>query len=176
MSRGVVRIPMRPPPAVEPDPGAPVDELLALPAGSPARTAFLVERVMGAAEALSRRDLDNLLKFYAPDIEILIARLGAGGVWGGDFDESYRGHDRFLQLTKQWLDAWDDLRLEPDELLDEGGDTFVLLATWVGRGAGSGVEVTTSYQARQTIAGERISRVVFWPDRESCLHELGFDS
>jgi ketosteroid isomerase-like protein len=176
VSEAPVRIPLRPPPAATRPEGASPEELLALPPGSPDRTAFLVERVVGAAEAFSRGDLDGLLGFYHPDIEILIARLGEGGVWGGDFDESYRGHERLLQLSRQWLEAWDDLRLEPDELFDEGGNTFAMFATWVGRGAGSGVEVTTSYQARQAMVGDRIARVVFWPDRESALRAMGLEA
>jgi ketosteroid isomerase-like protein len=128
---------------------------------------------VGAADAMSRGDLEELLRYYHPDVEILIAQLDEGGLWGGDFDESYHGQERFLALTRQWLEAWDDLRLEPEELLDEGGNTFSFIATWVGRGSGSGVEVTTSYQARQTMIGDRIARVEFWADRETALRALG---
>ena len=160
-----VRIPLRSSP----------ERVLALPAGSPERTAFLVERVVGGAEAYNRRDFDAMLGYYDSDVEILIARLDSGGLWGGDFDESYRGHERFLELTKQWADVWEDLRLEPDEIVDEGGNTFVLFATWVGRGSGSGAEVTTSYQARQTLVGDRIARVEFWPAPELALRDLGLE-
>jgi hypothetical protein len=170
-----VRIPLRPPPPAQRPAGATAEELLALPAGSPDRTGFIIERVLGGADALGRRDLQGLLRFYHPDVEILIARLGEGGIWGGDFDESYRGHARFLELTTQWLEAWDELRLEPDELIDLGGDTFALFATWVARGAGSGVEVTTSYQARQTLVGDRFARVEFWPDRETARRDLSLE-
>ncbi|HKF80639.1 MAG TPA: nuclear transport factor 2 family protein [Thermoleophilaceae bacterium] len=173
MTEGRVRIPLRPPPRLEADPGAAPEELLALPPGSAPRTAFLVERTVGAAEAYNRRDDEALLSFYHPDVEVRIARLGAGGLWGGDFDESYSGHERLLELTRQWADVWEDLILEPEELIDEGGNTFVFIATWVGRGSGSGAEVTTSYQARQSLSGNRIARVEFWPDRETALRELG---
>jgi ketosteroid isomerase-like protein len=176
MSEGFVRIPLRPPPDLEEAPDADPEELLELPPGSPARTALLVGRVSGAADAYNRRDFDALLGFYDSDVEVLIARLGTGGVWGGDFDEVYRGHERFLELTRQWADVWEDLRLVPDEIVDEGGDTFVLFATWVGRGSGSGAEVTTSYQARQTLVGDRIARVAFWPDRQLAFRELGIDA
>src|SRR5436190_968270 len=117
MNEGTVRIPLRPPPSAGRPAGATAEDLLALPAGSPDRTAFIIERVVGGAEALARRDLQELLRFYHPDVEILIARLGEGGLWGGDFDESYRGHARLLELTTQWLEAWDEIRLEPDELI-----------------------------------------------------------
>jgi hypothetical protein len=170
-----VRIPLRPPPPAQRPAGVTVEDLLALPAGSPDRTAFIIERVLGGADALARRDFEELLRFYDPDVEILIARLGEGGLWGGDFDESYRGHDRFLELTTQWLEAWDELRLEPDELIDLGGDSFALFATWMARGAGSGVEVTTSYQARQTLVGDRFARVEFWADRETALRALDLE-
>lgn len=173
MTEGLVRIPLRPPPATEAKPGATPEDLLALPAGSPPRTAFLVERTIAAAAAYNRRDIEALLGFYDPDVEVLIARLGEGELWGGDFDESYRGVERFLEVTSQWAEVWEDLRLEPEELIDEGGHSYVLFATWVGRGSGSGAEVTTPYQARQTMIGDRVARVEFWADRETALRELG---
>ena len=175
MSDGVVRIPLRPPPDLEEAPDADPEELLELPPGSPARTAFLVKQVLDAADAYNRRDFEALLGFYDPDVEVLIAQLGEGGLWGGDFDESYRGHERFVELTRQWADVWEDLQLEPEEIIDEGGDTFALFATWVGRGSGSGAEVATSYQARQTLVGDRVARVVFWADRELAFRELDLD-
>ena len=173
MSERLVRIPLRPPPAVEADREGSSHELLALPAGSPARTAFLVEQAVGSAAALNRRDFDAFLGYYEPEVELRIARLGDGGLWGGDFDELYRGHERFLEAARQWTDVWEDLRLEPDELIDEGGLSYVLFATWVGRGGGSGAEVTTSYQARHTVVGDRIGRVEFRAEREPALRELG---
>jgi ketosteroid isomerase-like protein len=175
MTQERVRVPLRPPPAVEPDAEVTAEEILELPAGSLSRTAFLVARTVTVAEAYNRGDHEAFLSFYHPDVEVLIARLDTGGLWGGDFDESYRGHERFLELTRQWSDVWEDLRLEPEEIIDEGGDTFVFFATWVGRGSGSGAEVTTSYQARQTLIGDRIARVAFWADRDLALRELGLE-
>jgi SnoaL-like domain len=173
LSEDLVRTALRPRPLARPPDGVSPDELLELPAGSPDRTAFLTDRIFGAAEAYVRRDLGALLRYYHPNIEVVIAELGGGGLWGGDFDASYRGHERFLELTELWLDAWDDLRLEPDELIDGGGAVVALFATWIGRGKGSGAEVTTSYQARQTRIGDQIARVEFWADRETALRALG---
>jgi hypothetical protein len=168
-----VRIPLRPPPALDADTAVSADELVELRAGSPARTALLLRQVTGIADAFNRRDFDAYLSFYDPDVELVIARLEAGGLWGGDFDELYRGHEGLLEATRQWLDVWEDLRIEPDELIDEGGPSYAMLATWTGRGGGSGVEVTTSYQARHTLARGRVGRVAFWPDREAVMSDLG---
>jgi hypothetical protein len=168
----LVRVPLDPPPQIGADP-APAEQVSTLPAGDPARLAFLVQRTFASADAFNRRDNDALLGFYDAELEVVTGQREEGGAWAADFDSSYSGHGGLLEALGQWLDAWEDLRLEPAELIDEGGDSYVLFATWFGRGAGSGIELTTGYQARHVLSGGRISRIEFWAEPEQALRDLG---
>lgn len=58
-----------------------------------------------------------------------------------DLDEVFYGHDGYRQMWQQMSDAFEDLRLEPKEILDLG-DRFLLTVQATGHGSGSGVPVT----------------------------------
>ena len=166
MPREVVRTPLDEP-GVDPAPGVEADEALSLPPDSPARRAFLRGLVLAAVDAVNRGDLDAWLRMVAPDVIVRIARLEEGGIWGGDFDEFYRGPEGVRRLVEQWVDPWDEIRLEPHEILDKGGDSFIAIGEWVGTGHGSGVEVRTPWPARFTLRGGLTSRIDFFPSAEA---------
>jgi ketosteroid isomerase-like protein len=152
------------------------EEALSLPPSSPARRAFLQALIREAVDAVNRGDVDAYLSMLDPDLEVRIARLEGGGVWGGDFDELYRGREGMRRLLEQWLEPWEEIRLDPHEILDLGGDSFVALGEWVGRGRGSGVEVRTPWPARFTLRGRLTARVDFFPSREGALAAMGLDA
>jgi ketosteroid isomerase-like protein len=151
------------------------EEALALPPSDPSRRAFLLRVSLRLAELYTAGDLDAIVAIFHPDAEVRIATVEEGGLWGGDFDASYVGREQIRGVTEQWLEPWDELRLEFGELLDAGGDSVVTLAEWVGTGAGSGVEVRTPYAARITLSGELIRVVDFFPSQAAALAELGLD-
>jgi hypothetical protein len=152
--------------------GVEAEEALRLPPDSPARRAFLRGVILAAADAINRGDLDAYVSILCPDVEIRIARLEGGGVWGGDFDELYRDSGGARRLLEQWLEPWDEIRLEPHEILDQGGDSFVAIGEWVGIGR-SGVEVRTPWPARFTMRGARVARVDFFPSPDAALAAVG---
>ena len=58
-----------------------------------------------------------------------------------DLDADLHGHDGYLQVWRYSLDAFEDIRFEPEELLDLG-DRLLVTAQLRGRGSGSGVAVS----------------------------------
>ena len=58
-----------------------------------------------------------------------------------DQDAVFYGHDGYLRMWRTWLDAFEDLRFEPEEFLDLG-DTLLVTAEVRGHGSGSGVAVS----------------------------------
>jgi ketosteroid isomerase-like protein len=58
-----------------------------------------------------------------------------------DLETAFHGHDGYLQLWRYWLDAFEDIRWDPEEMLDLG-DTFLVTARQRGHGSGSGVAVS----------------------------------
>ena len=51
------------------------------------------------------------------------------------------GREGYVQVWRYWLDAFEDIRFEPEELLDLG-DRVLVAAKLRGRGSGSGVAVS----------------------------------
>jgi ketosteroid isomerase-like protein len=70
-----------------------------------------------------------------------------------------------VEVTMQWLDAWDYWRVEPESLLD-AGHMVVVLTRSTGKGRASGVELEPIESAHVvTIECGRIVRVQGFYDR-----------
>jgi hypothetical protein len=152
---------------------APADEALRLPAGDPRRSAFLVETLRRVIDATNRGDWEAAAGIYDPEMEIHITRYETGELWGGDFDPVYRGIEGLRRANELWNEPWAELVLVADEIVDEGGDLFVLFGRWVGRGRGSGIEIDQPWAARVTLRGGRVLRMAWFPSLEAAREELG---
>ena len=107
-----------------------------LPPRSRLRGAMLTRLVGRATAAANRRDFDVLLLGFDREIE-----FHPRDVWLAiDMDAVYRGHDGYRQVWQSVLDAFEDMRLEPEELLDLG-DWLLATVHARGHGSGSGVAV-----------------------------------
>jgi hypothetical protein len=53
----------------------------------------------------------------------------------------FYGYDGYLQLWRYWLDAFEDIRWDPEEILDFG-DSLLVTTQQRGHGSGSGVAVS----------------------------------
>jgi ketosteroid isomerase-like protein len=65
-----------------------------------------VERVRRATEAYNRRDLDGIVKNYAPDA--VVDWSNSRGVEAG----VYRGHSEIRAFVRRFLATWDEVRIE----------------------------------------------------------------
>ena len=90
----------------------------------------LASRMM---DAVTRRDLQSLIAFTAPEVEIhsFFAGLAEGGV--------YRGHEGLQRWLSDLTDAFEIVRADVDDGL-EVGDVVVLVGRIHYRGKASGVE------------------------------------
>jgi ketosteroid isomerase-like protein len=68
---------------------------------------------------------------YRPSADLMPPDLGAVS----------HGHDGFLQLWRYWFEAFEDLRWDPEEILDFG-DKVLVTTQQRGHGSGSGVAVS----------------------------------
>jgi ketosteroid isomerase-like protein len=53
----------------------------------------------------------------------------------------YRGHDGVAELYSEWIDSFEDFRVEVEEMIDGGRDTIVVMTRLRGRFRGSTEEV-----------------------------------
>jgi ketosteroid isomerase-like protein len=108
-----------------------------LPPRSRLRRLLVARRVWQAYAAANRRDFDLVLvgwdpgSEYRPSVDLLPP----------DLEAVFHGHDGMRKLWRYWLDAFEDIRWDPEEILD-CGDRFLVTAQQRGHGSGSGVAVS----------------------------------
>ena len=89
--------------------------------------------VQRAMEAFNRRDMDGLLEMADPEV-----------AWSPPVElpgtRTYHGHDGVRQAVEDMLDAFGDLRAEPERFIDSE-DRVIALYWWRGRASASGISV-----------------------------------
>ena len=125
-----------------------------------------VKTVRDAAAAFNRGDLDTWFEYLADDIDYRAAE-GAPDDHG-----PIHGKDALRAHVQDWLDTFDDLRIEPVELIDAGED--VIAGTRIsGRAKLSGVEVDLTYAALYTFRDGKINRGREYWTRDQALEAAG---
>jgi ketosteroid isomerase-like protein len=93
-----------------------------------------VEVVRQALEAWGRGDPKAATDLLDPEVEwTMPSNLPETG--------TYRGRDEVVRRLEEFLEAWDDLAVTVEELVD-AGDRVVALARYSGRGRESGIEIS----------------------------------
>jgi ketosteroid isomerase-like protein len=91
-----------------------------------------VEIVRKAFEAWARRDFEAALALA--DAQVVLHDPGRTGA-------TFRGHDQLKRFWEEWLEGWDEYRVEPKEFVEEGDEVFVA-SDQTGRASLTGIEVT----------------------------------
>ncbi len=132
--------------------------------GSSLRRRLVARAITRSYAAANRRDFELLLAGidpnheYRPSPEMMPPDLGG----------PTHGHDGYLRMWGYWLDAFEDIRYEPEEVLDFG-DRFLVTVRQVGHGSGSGVGLTLPVFQLLTIRGGRTVLQEDFLDREEAL-------
>jgi ketosteroid isomerase-like protein len=108
-----------------------------LPLRSRLRRLILLRLVGLGTSAANRRDFDVFLLAFDPEVDLWIARSGLNVP---DYAGHHHGHEGYREAWRRLLEAFEDLRWEPEELID-AGDGLISVNRWSGHGAGSGVPV-----------------------------------
>lgn len=90
-------------------------------------TPAVVQLTRRQFEAGSRRDLDAVLSFYAPDAVWEAVSLGT----------SFEGVEAIRGFLGDWLGAYEEFGMEPEEILDLGNGVVFVVARLTGRPVGS---------------------------------------
>ena len=85
---------------------------------------------------------------------------------------TYRGHDGVLAYMSDWLQDFEDLRMEFEEVI-EAEDRVVAVQRGRGRGKGSGVEVDLRYAVVYEFRNGKILRVREFRTKELALAATG---
>jgi ketosteroid isomerase-like protein len=93
-----------------------------------------VEVVKVAYEAFVRGGLDRFMEHFTDDVDYRAVE--------GEIDDSgpIHGKDALRAYLQDWIDMFDEFRMELVELIDAGEDTVVALERYAGRARLSSVE------------------------------------
>jgi hypothetical protein len=139
----------------------------------PTAAALAVRRVMltrflrQAYAAANRKDFDLLLIGLDPGIEYHSSEL-----WQLDFNAVYHGHGGYLEVWRGLLESFEEMRLDPEELLDLG-DRVLVTITLSGHGAGSGVSSSQPHFQLFTLRRGLVVRQDDFQYRPEALEAVG---
>jgi ketosteroid isomerase-like protein len=143
--------------------------LLRLPPRSRLRQTLLARAITRAYAAANRRDFGLILAAndprsyeYHPSADYLPP----------DMDTVYYGHDGYRRFWRQWLDAFEDIRWDPEELVDFGAKALVTTRQ-SGHGSGSGVAVSQPVFQVFTFRAGLVIRQEDFSDRSQALEAAG---
>jgi ketosteroid isomerase-like protein len=117
-------------------------------------------------DAYNAGDYEAVVELLHPDVELHADHelLNRG---------SFTGHDGFMQWSAEWLEAWDEFRVEANEL-ETIGDHYVLVdAHQVATGAGSGIAVEMDIFWAFETEGGKLRRMHLYATRERALEAIG---
>lgn len=128
----------------------------------------LARAMRRAYAAANRRDFDLVGALHDPEHEYRPSR----DLMPPDLEPVFHGHDGYLRLWRYWLDAFEDIRWDPEEMLDLGAKVLVTTQQ-VGHGSGSGVAVSKPVFQLFTFRRGLVVRQEDFVDRSEALEAVG---
>ena len=141
---------------------------LRLPMRSRLRRFLLLQFAAGASAAANRQDFDLLFSGFDPQLDLRTA----AGVYPTELSGHHYGHSGYRNLWGKLLEVWEDVRIEPEEVIDTG-DCIISRTRVDTRGAGSGVPVSVTMFQVFTFRGGLVVRQDDVEDREEALEAAG---
>lgn len=123
-----------------------------------------VDMLRRAYQAFNEGGVEAFLEHLAPEFQVRDRASSPDR-------ETRHGKEGIKQLFASYMEAFDALRLEPEEYIDAGDEIVVSLRQWV-RGKGSGAEVGGRIAHVWTVRGANVLRLRIFGDKESALEAL----
>ena len=122
-----------------------------------------VELVRRIIELFNRKDIARVLDAVADDFEL---------DWSnsiGPLKGVYKGRDGALELWESFLDAWDQVRWDPQEIIEVDEARVILVNHVRMRGGGSGVDVEATAAQLWTITDGKGRSVKLYQSKAEAL-------
>jgi ketosteroid isomerase-like protein len=123
-----------------------------------------VEIVARMYDTYERGDFASSLACLDPEIEFSQPTDEPGG-------GTFHGHEGVVQAFAAWTGAWEDYRVEVEELTDYG-DRVLARTRHRGRGKGSGAEVELEIFQLWTLRDDKAVRATMYYDQAEALKEV----
>jgi uncharacterized protein len=124
-----------------------------------------IEITQRGFEAYNSGDYEAVASLLHPDVEL---HADDELLNGGDF----RGRDGFMQWSAEWLEAWEEFRVEARSLESFGDRCILADSHQVARGAGSGVDVEMDVFWAFEVADGSVRRMHLYAARERALEAI----
>jgi len=124
-----------------------------------------IEVVRRVYQAFLRDDADAALSHFDRDVEWREPPHSPGSA-------VYRGHSGVVDSITAWARAWDEYRLELDELVEVGHGVLARCRQKV-RGKASGIEVEQELFAAWTLKDGKVACMRMYHDEAEALADLG---
>src|SRR4051794_11557917 len=120
-----------------------------------------LEIVAGMYDAFARADFESSLACLHPEIEFSqpADEPGAG---------TFHGHEGVIRAFAGWTGAWDDYRVDVEELTDFGNQ-ILAKTRHHGRGKGSGVPVELEMFQLWALRDDKVVRATMYYDEAEAL-------
>jgi ketosteroid isomerase-like protein len=122
-----------------------------------------IRTVIDSAAALSRGDVDAWSEYWADEIDYRAVE-GAPDDLG-----PIHGKAEMRAYVQDWIDTFDQFKVEPLEVIDAGQDQVVAVFRNSGRAKLSGVEADLTFAALYTVREGKIARGREYWTREEAL-------
>jgi ketosteroid isomerase-like protein len=86
--------------------------------------------------------------------------------------ETIRGHDAYIRYVRRWLEVWEHIEWDIEELSD-AGDEVVARIRMAGRGKKSGIDVEMRYFSVGAVRDGKIVRSIEYLDRAAAFKAAG---
>jgi ketosteroid isomerase-like protein len=126
--------------------------------------AEIVRRVI---DLWNRRDIEGALQWTDENFEM---------DWSnsiGPLKGVYQGHGEVIGMWKAFLDAWDELSWDVQELIELEDDRVIVVNNVHMRGKGSGVDVDATGVQMWTFGDGKLTRVKLFQTKEEALEAAG---
>jgi ketosteroid isomerase-like protein len=125
-----------------------------------------IELVRKSIDALNRGDLDGWMGFLSPDV-----RWESQNVRG--ITPVYRGRAEARAWLEQFLDLFEEIHLEIEQITALGDDRVLSGYTEIGRGRASGAPMEQTVWSILWVAEGLITRRQGFPSRDKALEAAG---
>ena len=139
-----------------------------LPPHSRLRRLIVTRRIQQVYAAANRGDYESVLLGWDAAGEYRPSR----DLMPPDQEAAFHGHAGMHQLWRYWRDAFEDIRWEPQEILDFG-EKLLVTAQQKGHGTGSGVAVSKPVFQLYTLRKGLVLRQEDFAERSAAFEAAG---
>ena len=126
-----------------------------------------IELARRAIEIYNTHDVQALQNIGTEDVEFRTFLEGRAEA------EPLRGHEGIKEWQRSETDAWESLRVEPDEFRDLGGNRVLIAGEMIGRGRASGVELNAPAAWVMEMRGSKVCAFQAYASRTEALEAAG---